>query len=273
MSFTDRARRFLSYNLNQDFIKAATGPYLFTVSGNKYLDLTNPHNLFGYNNPYLTRDYAEFRGLPVLASPCFLEVDLAERLREFFPWVQCWVFGTQEMSVPLGCVREDYTAFRDEGFSLSRRYNQEPDILHLSPSMANGLNCTALGFKSPPKPATLSQIPVRPGAIATALSQAMLIRTNHNYHWSTLTEGAKNFFGDLSGYASKLANGGFRFESCGAESVTKIVGDRVAFRCFQREAQGYGILFSETVTAVGYAHLPYLDNALHACRDILIKMH
>tara|TARA_R110000796_G_scaffold252618_2_gene388739 strand:+ start:5389 stop:6648 length:1260 start_codon:yes stop_codon:yes gene_type:complete len=76
-------------------IKASSGPYLVTLDNKKYLDFIGGlgTNLLGYGFPLVENEVEKYRHQGKSPSlPHILEVEVAEQLKQMFPWTQRWKF-------------------------------------------------------------------------------------------------------------------------------------------------------------------------------------
>lgn len=74
-------------------IKASTGPYLIAENNRKYMDFIGGlgTNILGYGHPLVEAEVATYRNQGKSPSlPHVLEVEVAEQLKQVFPWIQKW---------------------------------------------------------------------------------------------------------------------------------------------------------------------------------------
>lgn len=106
-------------------IKASTGPYLIDVNGKKYLDFICGlgTNLFGYGHPLIENQVERyFRQGKSPSLPHILEVEVAEQMKQCFPWTRRWKFlksGSEACTAAVRMAR----AFTGRQVVLSEGYH------------------------------------------------------------------------------------------------------------------------------------------------------
>lgn len=74
-------------------VRSSTGPYLIAMDNTKYMDFIGGlgTNLLGYGHPLVEAEVALHRHEGKSPSlPHMLEVEVAEQLKQVFPWIQKW---------------------------------------------------------------------------------------------------------------------------------------------------------------------------------------
>lgn len=89
-------------------IKKATGPFVWDLDGNKYVDFICGlgTNLIGYANPYVTKAVTEQMESGWLASlPQTIEVEAAEKIKSLFPFVDKVRFFKEGTTACMAAIR------------------------------------------------------------------------------------------------------------------------------------------------------------------------
>jgi glutamate-1-semialdehyde aminotransferase len=111
-------------------IKGATGPYLIDTNNKKYLDFICGlgTNLIGYGHPLIENAVEQYRYHGKSPSlPHVLEIEVAEQLKQMYPWVERWKFlktGSEACSAAIRMAR----AYNERIFISSEGYHGWHDI-------------------------------------------------------------------------------------------------------------------------------------------------
>lgn len=106
-------------------IEASSGPHLIDPSGKRYLDFICGlgTNLLGYGHPMVESEVSKYKFQGKSPSlPHVLEVEVAEQLKQMFPWTQRWKFlksGSEACSAAVRMAR----AYNDRRLILSEGYH------------------------------------------------------------------------------------------------------------------------------------------------------
>jgi glutamate-1-semialdehyde aminotransferase len=123
-------------------IKGSTGPYLIDCNNKKYLDFICGlgTNLLGYGHPLVENAVSEYRHQGKSPSlPHILEVEVAEQLKQMFPWVERWKFlktGSEACSAAVRMAR----AFNKKVFVTSEGYHGWHDMFTSLTPPAKGVD-------------------------------------------------------------------------------------------------------------------------------------
>lgn len=123
-------------------IKSSNGPYIIDVNDKRYLDFICGlgTNLFGYGFPLVEKEVEKYRHEGKSPSlPHIIEVEVAEQLKQVFPWVQKWKFlktGSEACSAAVRMAR----AHTGNSYVVSEGYHGWHDLFTSLTPPANGVS-------------------------------------------------------------------------------------------------------------------------------------
>lgn len=164
---------------------------------------------------------------------------------------------------------EVITGFRYKQHSVSKAYNIRPDLLIIGKAMANGYPLAAVGGASEYMDGDYfvsSTYAGEIGSLAACKAVSRIIRENPNYNIDHLWNAGEKFLTEFNEHARPLD---IKIDGYATRGV--FTGDVVNTALFMQEACRAGMLFGKS-WFISHAHIPVLNHALDACKDILIKM-
>lgn len=165
---------------------------------------------------------------------------------------------------------EVITGFRYKQHSVSKAYNIRPDVLIIGKAMANGYPLAAVGGFSDFMDGDYFVSSTYAGEISSlAATKAVsrIVRENPNYNIDHLWEVGGNFLNTFNEYAKPLD---IKIEGYNTRGVFQ--GNPLNIALFMQEACRAGILFGKS-WFISHSHIPIINQAIDACKDILIKMN